>query len=239
MPTAAYSIAEFCRAHRVSRAFFYVLQKRGDAPEVMKVGKRRIVAHEALLAQTHGSLGGCTSLARRRAVMSGLLLMHGEKMRVIGAELAEHDDLRFVIPILQGFDQGLAAGRIWPGEVFERPTRRIAWIMIINDRDPGAAGPTSFDAGTLQWLFADAHAIAVDAAEPHAGLYEYLVEEGLKGHCILIVQTVERRIEVWREFSQHKSRIYGVLEVTPDTKNPGRPFAWTIARFDRRTPSRA
>jgi len=47
MPTAAYLIAEFCRAHRVSRAFFYVLLKRGDAPKVMKVGKRRLVSDEA------------------------------------------------------------------------------------------------------------------------------------------------------------------------------------------------
>jgi predicted DNA-binding transcriptional regulator AlpA len=47
MPTAAYSIAEFCRAHGVSKAFFYVLLKRGDAPDIMSVGKRRLVAHEA------------------------------------------------------------------------------------------------------------------------------------------------------------------------------------------------
>jgi hypothetical protein len=47
MPTGAYSIAEFCRAHRVSRAFFYVLQKRGEGPTVMKVGKRTLVSDEA------------------------------------------------------------------------------------------------------------------------------------------------------------------------------------------------
>jgi predicted DNA-binding transcriptional regulator AlpA len=47
MPTAAYSIAEFCRAHRVSRAFFYVLLKRGDAPKIMRIGKRRLVSDEA------------------------------------------------------------------------------------------------------------------------------------------------------------------------------------------------
>ena len=47
MPTGAYSIAEFCRAHRVSRAFFYVLQKRGEGPAVMEVGKRRLVSEEA------------------------------------------------------------------------------------------------------------------------------------------------------------------------------------------------
>jgi hypothetical protein len=47
MPTEAYSIAEFCRAHRVSRAFFYVLQKRGEGPTVMKVGKRTLVSNHA------------------------------------------------------------------------------------------------------------------------------------------------------------------------------------------------
>jgi hypothetical protein len=47
MPTGAYSIVEFCRAHRVSRAFFYVLLKRGDAPKVMTVGRRRLVSDEA------------------------------------------------------------------------------------------------------------------------------------------------------------------------------------------------
>jgi hypothetical protein len=47
MTTAAYSIAEFCRAHRLSRAFFYNLLKRGEGPTVMKVGKRRLVANEA------------------------------------------------------------------------------------------------------------------------------------------------------------------------------------------------
>jgi hypothetical protein len=47
MPTGAYSIAEFCRAYRLSRAFFYVLKKRGEAPTVMKVGKRALVSDEA------------------------------------------------------------------------------------------------------------------------------------------------------------------------------------------------
>jgi hypothetical protein len=47
MPNATYSISEFCRAHRVSKAFFYVLLKRGDAPKIMKVGKRTLVSDEA------------------------------------------------------------------------------------------------------------------------------------------------------------------------------------------------
>jgi hypothetical protein len=47
MPIGAYSIAEFCRAHNLSRAFFYILLKRGNGPTVMKVGKRTLVSEEA------------------------------------------------------------------------------------------------------------------------------------------------------------------------------------------------
>jgi hypothetical protein len=50
MHTAVYSIAEFCRAHRLSRSFFYILAKRGEAPAVMAVGKRRFVSEDAAKA---------------------------------------------------------------------------------------------------------------------------------------------------------------------------------------------
>jgi hypothetical protein len=47
MPTEAYSIGEFCRAHGVSRAFVYALLKRGEGPTVMKAGRRTLVSVEA------------------------------------------------------------------------------------------------------------------------------------------------------------------------------------------------
>jgi hypothetical protein len=47
MPTEAYSIAEFARAHGVSRAFVYALLKRGEGPTVMKAGRRTLVAVES------------------------------------------------------------------------------------------------------------------------------------------------------------------------------------------------
>jgi hypothetical protein len=47
MTTAAYSVSEFCRAHSVSKAFFYNLLKRGEGPTVMRVGKRTLVSEEA------------------------------------------------------------------------------------------------------------------------------------------------------------------------------------------------
>lgn len=43
----AFTIAEFCDAHRISRSKFYQLLKTGMAPRLMKVGTRRIVSIEA------------------------------------------------------------------------------------------------------------------------------------------------------------------------------------------------
>lgn len=42
----ALTISEFCRAHGISKAFFYLLQARGQAPRVMKVGARRLISVE-------------------------------------------------------------------------------------------------------------------------------------------------------------------------------------------------
>lgn len=44
---SALAVPEFCRAHRISRAHFYELLKRGLGPRVMKVGARTLVSQEA------------------------------------------------------------------------------------------------------------------------------------------------------------------------------------------------
>lgn len=46
-PRKAYSILEFCEAHGISRAQFYVLLKAGQGPRVMRVGGRRLISEEA------------------------------------------------------------------------------------------------------------------------------------------------------------------------------------------------
>jgi len=43
----AFSILEFCRRHGISRAHFYNLSKSGDAPAVMRVGRRTLISAEA------------------------------------------------------------------------------------------------------------------------------------------------------------------------------------------------
>jgi hypothetical protein len=94
--------------------------------------------------------------------------------------------------------------------------------------------PGSFDAASLRWLFADAHAIAVDSAGPHMGFYEYFVEEGLKGRRILVIHTIESRLGMWREFSRQNCELYGILEVVPVRNNLERRPAASVTRFNRR-----
>jgi len=43
----AFSILEFCRRHGISRAHFYNLSKSGNAPAVMRVGRRTLISAEA------------------------------------------------------------------------------------------------------------------------------------------------------------------------------------------------
>jgi hypothetical protein len=47
IPAAAFSVPEFCTAHRISRAFFYLLQKDGSGPRLMRVRGRTLVTAEA------------------------------------------------------------------------------------------------------------------------------------------------------------------------------------------------
>jgi hypothetical protein len=43
----SFTIDEFCRAEKISRSFFYVLEKRNDAPATYKVGKNRRISKAA------------------------------------------------------------------------------------------------------------------------------------------------------------------------------------------------
>lgn len=47
MNKLGFSVAEFCSLHGISRPFFYTLVKRGQAPEIMKLGTRTIISVEA------------------------------------------------------------------------------------------------------------------------------------------------------------------------------------------------
>jgi hypothetical protein len=44
---AAYTIAEFCTAHRISRSKLYQLWAAGAGPRMMKVGRKVLITNEA------------------------------------------------------------------------------------------------------------------------------------------------------------------------------------------------
>ena len=48
MDDLAYTVDEFCFAHRMCRATFYNLQKRGAGPKIMKVGGRTRISRTAV-----------------------------------------------------------------------------------------------------------------------------------------------------------------------------------------------
>jgi len=44
---AALSIAEFCRAHRISQSMYFKMKNLGLGPREMAVGSRRLISQEA------------------------------------------------------------------------------------------------------------------------------------------------------------------------------------------------
>lgn len=44
---SAYTIAEFCAEHRVSRTHLYMMVKAGKGPRLMKLGRRVLISVEA------------------------------------------------------------------------------------------------------------------------------------------------------------------------------------------------
>jgi hypothetical protein len=43
----AYSVDAFCAAHHISRAFYFILRERGEAPAEMHLGRRILISKEA------------------------------------------------------------------------------------------------------------------------------------------------------------------------------------------------
>ena len=43
----AFTVPEFCQAHGISRALFYLRQRDGRGPRVMKCGRRTLIARES------------------------------------------------------------------------------------------------------------------------------------------------------------------------------------------------
>ena len=48
-PRAAFTVPEFCEAHRISVAKYYEMKKEGWGPVEMEVGRRRLISYEAAI----------------------------------------------------------------------------------------------------------------------------------------------------------------------------------------------
>jgi predicted DNA-binding transcriptional regulator AlpA len=46
----AYGVDEFCKRHGISRAYLYLLWKRGVGPRFMQIGGRRLISAESAAA---------------------------------------------------------------------------------------------------------------------------------------------------------------------------------------------
>ena len=47
VPPAAFTVPEFCSAHRISRALFYIMARDGRGPAIFKCGRRTLISIEA------------------------------------------------------------------------------------------------------------------------------------------------------------------------------------------------
>jgi len=43
----AFTVPEFCDAHRISRALFYIMLRDGRGPRLIKAGRRTLISAEA------------------------------------------------------------------------------------------------------------------------------------------------------------------------------------------------
>lgn len=44
---STFTVTQFCEVHHISRSMYYKLQKQGQGPRLMKVGRRRLISAEA------------------------------------------------------------------------------------------------------------------------------------------------------------------------------------------------
>lgn len=48
--SSAFSIAQFCQMHGISKSYYYLLRQRGEAPRETRLGRRRLISAEAAAA---------------------------------------------------------------------------------------------------------------------------------------------------------------------------------------------
>jgi predicted DNA-binding transcriptional regulator AlpA len=58
-----FSVRDFCKAHAISRAFFYKLHAEGKAPPICKLGSRTLISAEAAAEWRRDLERGCARAA--------------------------------------------------------------------------------------------------------------------------------------------------------------------------------
>jgi hypothetical protein len=169
--------------------------------------------------------------------MTELSHLPESRPKAIYLEFGDYDDPRLILPVAFGAE-GLQYHCVRPGSELERLPVNLAWTVMIDDLAIGASGPGSFTADTLQWLFADAYRITLDATERHIPLYTHVVAERVIGTRILVIQTVESRRLVWRRFARENCEWYGTLELVPFLDNPDQHVLPLMTRFEERAEPR-
>lgn len=62
----AYAVDDFCKRNGISRAYLYLMWRRGDGPAYMQLGARRLISREAAEAWRR-EMEAATAKSRRAA----------------------------------------------------------------------------------------------------------------------------------------------------------------------------
>jgi hypothetical protein len=121
----------------------------------------------------------------------GVDILHGRDPEVMWSLLEQLKPRRAVL-------SWLTPGKPLFGLLY--PFEGLPWLTIVDDLEPAAAGPDSFDGYSLEWWATRAGPIAIDAATPTVPLYKMLGSLAADGLLVLIVQTVEERRLPWHQY---------------------------------------
>ena len=64
-PRVAFTVAEFCSSHRISRTTFYQLLNAGIGPRIMKVGVKTLISAESAAAWRTEREAACSQGPRK------------------------------------------------------------------------------------------------------------------------------------------------------------------------------
>lgn len=122
------------------------------------------------------------------------------------------------LPYVTIFDDGSRVGLSASASPSVNSVRELsgdgAWMGILSDRGDNR-GPGSFPRTDLEDAVRNASLVVIDVTQPEAGVYDVFTHCVNQGAKILIIQTVEERRAIWREFVRPRLRQSHIVELTP------------------------